>query len=179
MRLDQRLQLKAHEVAGRAFGGPSRLDPEMDQPMSAPETAHIDSLTIDCADPERLAGFWCALLGYERKRNFTASYRIGPSEDDHGPTLVLTPQDPGRKTGKNRLHLDLRPQDRDAFVARALCLGASRVAWAAEIEKWTVLADPEGNEFCVLQSAKDYVAFVAQRDAEQEFRVESNEEPHD
>lgn len=138
---------------------------------ATPPTARIDCLTIDCADPERLAEFWGALLGYQRQRNFTASCRMGPPAGKTGPVLLFANQDPGAKTTKNRLHLDLRPDERELFVARALALGATRVGWAADITRWTVLADPEGNEFCVLQSAADYAAFVADR-AQDEVQAE-------
>ncbi|TKJ21332.1 VOC family protein [Blastococcus sp. CCUG 61487] len=122
-------------------------------------------MTIDCADPERLAAFWGALLGYRRERTFTSSIRIGPG-DGHGPVLLFAPQDPGTKAVKNRLHLDLRPDNREQFVARAIELGASRIDWAADITKWTVLIDPEGNEFCVLQSAQDYARFLASKEVQ-------------
>jgi len=59
---------------------------------------------------------------------------------------------PERKTLKNRLHLDFRPGDRDAAVARLLSLGAAHVDIGQGEQSWVVLSDPEGNEFCVLSS---------------------------
>lgn len=134
---------------------------DLRQASATPPTASIDCVTIDCADPERLAEFWGALLGYQRQPNFTASFRMGPPAGKTGPVLLFAHQNPGAKTTKNRLHLDLRPDERELFVAHAMALGATRVGWAADITGWTVLTDPEGNEFCVLQSAADYAAFVA------------------
>jgi hypothetical protein len=59
------------------------------------------------------------------------------------------------KTMKNRLHLDLRPDDRDAAVARLIELGATRADIGQGEQSWVVLRDPEGNEFCVLSSRRD------------------------
>ena len=115
----------------------------------------IDCLTIECDDPERLAAFWCALLGYQRQENFTTSVRIGP----RSPVLLVAPN-ATPKRAKNRLHLDLRPTDRAATVERAITLGAQLGPWGASESRWTVLEDPEGNEFCVLQSDHDYADFV-------------------
>jgi catechol 2,3-dioxygenase-like lactoylglutathione lyase family enzyme len=127
--------------------------------MNEPPDVRIDCLTVDCADPERLASFWCALLGYERQENFTKSVRIGP-RSGAGPVLLFAPN-PTPKTAKNRLHLDLRPTDRAVTVERAIALGARRVPGGRTESRWTVLEDPEGNEFCILQSEHDYAEFVA------------------
>jgi hypothetical protein len=62
---------------------------------------------------------------------------------------------PEAKAGKNRLHLDLRPDDHDAEVERLLALGARHVNIGQGEQSWVVLADPEGNEFCVLSSRGD------------------------
>jgi hypothetical protein len=59
---------------------------------------------------------------------------------------------PEAKTHKNRLHPDFRPDDRDAEVERLLALGARRVDIGQGEQSWVVLADPEGNEFCILSS---------------------------
>jgi predicted enzyme related to lactoylglutathione lyase len=59
---------------------------------------------------------------------------------------------PDAKSGKNRLHIDLRPDDHDAEVARLMSMGATRVDIGQGEATWVVLADPEGNEFCVLRS---------------------------
>ena len=71
---------------------------------------------------------------------------------DAGGVTLLFGADPEDKVVKNRVHLDLRPEDRDAEVARAEALGATRVDIGQGIQTWVVLADPEGNEFCILRS---------------------------
>jgi catechol 2,3-dioxygenase-like lactoylglutathione lyase family enzyme len=118
----------------------------------------ISEFVIDCADPERLAAFWSEVLGYvELGREDDGSIEIGPPDVGFGglqPTLILSPStDP--KVGKLRLHLDVNPTDRDqeAELERLLALGAkpADVGQTGE-ESWHVLADPEGNEFCLLRA---------------------------
>ncbi|MGG8405174.1 VOC family protein [Streptomyces sp. 12297] len=117
----------------------------------------ISELVIDCADPERLAVFWSGVLGYvELGREDDGSIEIGPPDAGFGgpqPTLVLSPGGAPR-AGKLRLHIDVNPTDRDqdAELARLLDLGA-RPADVGQngTEGWHVLADPEGNEFCLLR----------------------------
>jgi catechol 2,3-dioxygenase-like lactoylglutathione lyase family enzyme len=117
----------------------------------------ITELVIDCADPERLAAFWCEVLGFtEVAREDDGSIEIGPPGAGWGgpqPTLLFS-RSGDLRTGKLRLHLDVNPTDRDqdAELARLLALGAVRaeVGQVGE-ESWHVLADPEGNEFCLLR----------------------------
>ncbi|MDT0493559.1 VOC family protein [Streptomyces sp. NPDC012600] len=117
----------------------------------------ISELVIDCADPERLAAFWSGVLGYvELGREDDGSIEIGPPGTGFGgpqPTLVLSPGGEPR-TGKLRLHIDVNATDRDqeAELERLLALGArpADVGQSGE-ESWHVLADPEGNEFCLLR----------------------------
>ncbi|MGP3683488.1 VOC family protein [Streptomyces sp. IBSNAI002] len=118
----------------------------------------ISELVIDAEDPDRLAAFWCDVLGYvELAREDDGSIEIGPPGVGFGgaqPTLVLSP---GRtqRAGKLPLHIDVNATDRnqDAELARLLALGAVRadVGQTGE-ESWHVLADPEGNEFCLLRT---------------------------
>jgi hypothetical protein len=122
-------------------------------------TSRFAELEIDCADPSGLAQFWCSVLDYEVQGEEDGVVTIGPSagagEDRVGPVPpVLTfARVPEGKAIKNRLHLDLSPADRDQDkeVTRLLDLGARHadVGQTGE-ESWVVLADPEGNEFCVL-----------------------------
>jgi hypothetical protein len=114
----------------------------------------IQCVVIDCAEPHELARFWAAALGWRVTFSSDAECALEPPEGspetDVSPDLVFL-RVPDQKLVKNRLHLDLRPDDQDAQVERLLGLGATR----AEIgqtgdEPWVVLADPEGNEFCVL-----------------------------
>jgi hypothetical protein len=114
-------------------------------------------LIIDCHDHRLLGDFWQQVLGYE-----VTDSSDGP--DDYyveltgppgaGPTLLLS-RGPDEKVGKNRLHIDVNATDRDqdAEVQRILALGATRadIGQGPDVS-WVVLADPEGNEFCVLRS---------------------------
>ena len=123
---------------------------------------HIVATTIDCADPNRLAEFWSAVLGYEtvqtgNSTDGTAFVEIGPSDwDTARGCAVLFEQVPEvpPKTGKHRVHLDVAaPAGRYRIeVERILALGATRADIGQNPDEvpWTVLADPEGNEFCVL-----------------------------
>jgi len=116
-------------------------------------------LAIDCADPGGLAGFWCAVLGYEVQDEDDGIVTIGSPMVPEGknrlgpvpPTLTFA-HVPEGKTVKNRLHLDVNPTDReqDEEVRRLLGLGARHADVGQGDESWVVLADPEGNEFCVL-----------------------------
>ncbi|MFD4988749.1 VOC family protein [Streptomyces sp. NPDC058374] len=118
----------------------------------------ISELVIDAADAERLAVFWSGVLGYvELGREADGSIEIGPPGTGFGgpqPTLVLSPSSDPRPE-RLRLHLDVSPTDRDqdAEVERLLSLGA-RPADVGQTgdENWHVLADPEGNEFCLLRA---------------------------
>jgi len=118
----------------------------------------ITELVIDAADPDRLAAFWSSVLGYvELGREDDGSIEIGPPDVGFGglqPTLVLSPSNDPR-AGKLRLHIDVNATDRDqdAELERLLALGA-RGADVGQVgtERWHVLADPEGNEFCLLHA---------------------------
>ena len=89
----------------------------------------VDALTVDCADPHRLAGFWSALLGVAVKE-VGADYAELASIGAEGPSLLFL-QVPEAKAGKNRLHLDLEVGDVAAAVEEALTLGATRAEGAA------------------------------------------------
>ncbi len=116
-------------------------------------------LAIDCADPSGLARFWCSVLGYEVRDEGDEIVTIGPAAAPEGknhrgpvpPTLTFA-RVPEGKTVTNRLHIDVNPTDReqDDEVRRLLGLGARHADVGQGDESWVVLADPEGNEFCVL-----------------------------
>jgi hypothetical protein len=122
-------------------------------------TSKFTELAIDCADPHGLARFWCSVLGYEVQDEDDGIVAIGPPMVQGGgnqrgpvpPTLTFA-RVPEGKTVKNRLHLDISPTDReqDDEVRRLLDLRARHAAVGQGDESWVVLADPEGNEFCVL-----------------------------
>jgi predicted enzyme related to lactoylglutathione lyase len=115
---------------------------------------------IDCTDPDPVATFWAAALGWRRTHASADGGEIvlepaeGSPEDGVSPDLLFI-RVPDPTPGKNRLHLDLRPTDQDAEVARLEELGATR-ADVGQAERgdasWVVMADVEGNEFCVLRA---------------------------
>jgi len=114
----------------------------------------IQSLSIDSVDPARTATFWEAALGwrltYEDADEVVLEPPSGSADEGVSPDLLFL-RVPESKSVKNRLHLDLRPDDQAAEVARLTALGAVRVSVGQDgSESWIVLADPEGNEFCVL-----------------------------
>ncbi len=115
----------------------------------------VDTLTVDCADPRRLAAFWCAALSYELADVDDEGALIRDPLARGWPLLFLVVPE-GKRT-KNRLHLDLSPPDTmDAEVERLAAAGASVQGRVDEGESfWTVLLDPEGNELCVLRGPGD------------------------
>lgn len=125
------------------------------------------STVIDTTDPRELAGWWAEAIDwrivYEADEEVVLVPSWAGTEDDvrampweRVPPGLVFVRVPEPKAGKNRLHLDLAPhvsQDRDAEIARLEGLGATRVDVGQDgSASWTVLADPEGNEFCVLSS---------------------------
>ena len=112
------------------------------------------ALVLDCQDLDRCADFWCSALGYQRGGGVFEPYlSLLPGDAREGPELLLQ-RVPEAKCGKNRLHLDLRTSDLAAEADRLRAAGA-QVLTADPVREggwtWHVLADPEGNEFCVLQ----------------------------
>ncbi len=115
--------------------------------------SHLAVLALDALDPEPLAAFWCQVLGWHVvERDETG---VGISGDGPGPRIDVL-RVPERKTLKNRLHLDLRADGTTTAeeLERLLGLGAVRadVGQGPDVT-WVVLADPEGNEFCLLATA--------------------------
>jgi predicted enzyme related to lactoylglutathione lyase len=120
----------------------------------------FSELVVDSRDPEALAAFWCTVLDYQvLGREEDGSIEIGPAAGFGGasPTLVFGPV-AHPTPGKLRLHIDVNPTDRDqdAELERLLALGAvpADVGQSGD-EGWHVLADPEGNEFCLLKRRLD------------------------
>ena len=111
----------------------------------------VDWLGIDCADPAALARFWTEALGYRIEDTADPDEIPIVPKDGRGVRILLA-KVPEEKTIKNRLHLDLRPDDQAAEVERLLALGARRVDIGQGAQTWVVLADPEGNEFCILRN---------------------------
>ena len=111
-------------------------------------------MVIDAASPERLGEFWMAVLDWKPTRRYPGAVEIADPAGG-GPSLTFVPV-PDEKQGKNRLHIDVNPVDCDQEqeVERLIRLGARRVDVGQGSDKtWVVLADPEGNEFCVLGPA--------------------------
>jgi catechol 2,3-dioxygenase-like lactoylglutathione lyase family enzyme len=124
----------------------------------------MQCVCIDSADPDRLAAFWAAALGWRRTHEEPDQVVLEPPESSREEGLVpdlLFLRVPEPKASKNRLHLDLRPTDREGGeggvggeVARLIALGARR-AQVGQVDadvSWVVMADPEDNEFCVLRA---------------------------
>lgn len=116
----------------------------------------ITELVLDARDPELLARFWCEVLGYVELERVEGDIEIGPPGVGFGgpqPTIVLSQTDEP-KAGKLPLHIDVNATDReqDDELERLLAAGARRVdIGQTGAESWHVLADPEGNEFCLLR----------------------------
>lgn len=119
-------------------------------------TLGIQCVCIDTTDPSRLASFWQSALGWRRTQEEDDEVLLEPPEgspqDGVAPDLLFL-RVPEEKSVKNRLHIDLRPSDQAAEVARLESLGARRahVGQGADVS-WVVMADPDGNEFCVLRA---------------------------
>jgi predicted enzyme related to lactoylglutathione lyase len=111
----------------------------------------FDEICIDAADPTTLGQWWSQALGWRH------------DVDDDGDVVLHTPPEAGpdwlfvhvddRRIVKNRIHFDFRPDDQRAEVDRLLAMGARRVDVGQGEQSWVVLADPEGNEFCVLAAS--------------------------
>ena len=111
------------------------------------------SVAVDCADPVALGRWWAEVLDYTvvYEASDESVVIAGTQDQPIWPGLVFV-QVPEGKAVKNRLHIDLNPDDQEAVVARLEGLGAKRVDVGQRDVTWVVLADPEGNEFCVLRA---------------------------
>jgi hypothetical protein len=108
----------------------------------------FDQICIDAAEPTELGAWWSKALGWPQ------------DVDDDGDVLLHTPAGAGpdwlflrvddKRIVKNRIHFDFVPDDQQAEVDRLVSMGARRVDISQGEQSWVVLADPEGNEFCVL-----------------------------
>jgi predicted enzyme related to lactoylglutathione lyase len=118
----------------------------------------IQCVTVDAHDCELLATFWSSVLGWRITLEYDDEWAIEPpegsSEEGVAPDILFV-KVPDEKVVKNRLHFDLRPKDQAAEVERILGLGATHADIGQSDVSWVVLADPEGNEFCVLRPLPD------------------------
>ena len=128
-----------------------RLQPlELRMPASATicrVSSRWHSVVVDCHNPREQAKFWSAVL--ELPVLHDTGEELCVAAEGREPELTFVPVSES-KTVKNRLHIDLVPDNQDAEVERLLGLGATRVDIGQGEQPWVVLADPEGNEFCVL-----------------------------
>lgn len=119
--------------------------------------SRFTELVVDCVDPARVAAFWSAVLARPAvpdEHDPPQVWEVAPPE---GPSLVFVAV-PEPKTVKDRLHIDLNPVgcEQAEEVERLLALGAVRVdVGQGEDVRWVVLADVEGNEFCVLRTRRE------------------------
>jgi hypothetical protein len=116
----------------------------------------FQALCVDARDPSAIASFWESALGwrrtYDNPDEVVLEPPAGSAEEGVAPDLLFL-RVPEEKSVKNRLHIDLRPVDQATEVARLESLGARRVSVGQSDEvTWVVLADPDGNEFCVLRA---------------------------
>ena len=111
----------------------------------------IDCILIDCVDLDAMTAFWCQALDLEHVWTGPSGGHLLVATDGSGGRLGLMPSQ-SEKTAKNRVHLDLRPDDQQAEIQRLEGLGARRIDIGQTDVTWVVMADPEGNEFCVLRS---------------------------
>jgi predicted enzyme related to lactoylglutathione lyase len=109
-----------------------------------------EQVNVDANDPEALGRWWLDALGWVVVNDDPEEFEIRAAPDRLPGLLFARVPEP--KTVKDRLHLDLRPDDQDAEVARLVALGATTADVGQGEQPWVVLADPEGNEFCVLSS---------------------------
>jgi catechol 2,3-dioxygenase-like lactoylglutathione lyase family enzyme len=136
-------------------------------------TSFISHTTLDCANAYELSEWWKPVLGY-------TDLEDDPNEPGHEECMIRDPQTghlvlfievPDAKSGKNRMHFDLMPREgtRDEELARLLAHGATEVAdlrgQLGPGSGWVVLADPEGNEFCILRSQAERDAARASSEA--------------
>ncbi|MEO5966248.1 MAG: VOC family protein [Candidatus Limnocylindrales bacterium] len=113
-------------------------------------TLRVGEVVIDCADHGAVVDFWAAALDYDRAEVNEQYVGLMPREKAPGRPPLLFQKVPEPKIVKNRVHLDFRAEDMAVEVARLQTLGATFVAERSlGALVWTVLADPEGNEFCV------------------------------
>ncbi len=112
-------------------------------------TLEWQNVIVHSADPEALGQWWAEALGWVVVHSSDVEFAIRP-EPDRRPGLEFVRLNESKKA-KSRLHLDFVPDDQDAEVARLEAHGAQRVDIGQGDQSWVVMADPEGNEFCVLR----------------------------
>jgi predicted enzyme related to lactoylglutathione lyase len=112
-------------------------------------SSFIKYVTFDCENPRNMAKFWSAVTGYQvvvEEEDFAAL----AAPDERGVRGLLFWRVPEPKNSKNRMHVDLASRNPDEEMARLVSLGAQRIEYReGNGSSWTVMLDPEGNEFCI------------------------------
>ncbi len=118
--------------------------------------AELTTIVIDAHDVELVASFWASVLGCDHWRDDDGDMVVA-HRDHRSPVVLLVIEVPEQKTVKNRVHLDVNPvgADQEEELQRLLALGARPVDIGQGETTWVVLADPEGNEFCLLRRRLD------------------------
>ena len=111
-------------------------------------TLEWEQVVVNAADPVTLGRWWAEALGWVVVNDDAEEFEIRPRADQLPGLLFVSD---GSLSTDNRLHLDFRPDDQAAEVARLLALGATRADIGQGEQSWTVMADPEDNLFCVLR----------------------------
>jgi predicted enzyme related to lactoylglutathione lyase len=111
-------------------------------------TLEWEQVIVHAEDPAALGQWWADALGWVVVYTSEDEFEIRPAPD-RMPGMEFVRIEESKKS-KSRLHLDFRPDDQDAEVARMIAHGAQRVDIGQGDQSWVVLADPEGNEFCIL-----------------------------
>jgi predicted enzyme related to lactoylglutathione lyase len=128
--------------------------------MSSGMTSQLLALCFDANDPLRLARFWAGVLGWEMADDFHDGIALLPSDDSVFRIQLVSTQE--QKAGQNRMHFDLTStslEDQQQTVSRSIGLGARHIDVGQRPEEGhVVLADPEGNEFCVIEPGNDFLA---------------------
>ncbi len=123
-------------------------------------TARLVALCFAANDSVRLAGFWAGVLGWELPDDAKTGFTLVPNDDTEFRLRFLPTQEP--KAGPNQMHFDLTStslEDQEQTVATALALGGRHIdIGQGPDEEHVVLADPEGNEFCVIEPGNDFLA---------------------
>jgi hypothetical protein len=120
--------------------------------------ARVTTIVVDAIDPERLSQFWSEVLGWQRQPIDGGPDWIAIGDPKHeAPFILLFLPANDDKSGKNRVHVDVNPVgcDQQQELDRLLSLGARHVDIGQGDQPWIVLADPEGNEFCLLHRRID------------------------
>ncbi len=112
------------------------------------------SVVLDCTDPDRLVPFWQEALGYAVVESLDGYRVLAPGKGASGPVLILQPV-PEPRAGKNRMHIDIHAADAPEFIESLRSRGAQLLGDRIDAYGiwWQTMADPEGNEFCVVADA--------------------------